>query len=554
MTAGSIDTSSDLHLVAADDVDAATPAAGAGEPTQLEYLPGLDGLRAIAVLAVMSGHLPYASSIVPEWLVGSWLGVSTFFTMSGFLITRLLLAERARTGGVSLGGFWTRRAKRLLPALYTCIAFLLLLSVLDIAPPDRSLGDQVLALVLYFKNGLLLYFDGPNGPTFFQMWSLSIEEQFYLVFPLLFLGASMWLRRRAWIVFAGLLVLTQWLMIDVSRRGTFDGYVTAYFSTFTRSAEVLAGVLLAYAVTSGWWRRLVPTPGFRLARQVLGVVGLVLLIHLFRIADVSWDLTHKWTMWTSIATVAVIVGCTTVGGAATVLSCRPLRWIGKVSYGAYLYHLGVYFVLTPERTGIASHFGLSVVRYARDLRRRRSVVPVHRVTPPASLDAHGVAARRRLRLGGSAADRPRLHAPAERDVRTPGSHPGVRSPPTTPPPASTPPGSPWWATGAASGRWPASASSPGPPRAGTSSTSRLLSGCPIAGSGTLVVDGRLRDTPLTCTLWHASAGVGRPAPNVVVVQLGAADLVDRRVGEGELAHLGEAKADARLTLEPAPDG
>ena len=123
-------------------------------------------------------------------------------------------------------------------------------------------------------------------------------------------------------------------------------------------------MLLAYLVTSGWWRRLAPTPSFRLARQALGVAGLILLIHLFRIADVSWDLTHQWTMWTSIATVAVIVGCTTVGGASTVLSWRPLRWIGKVSYGAYLYHLGVYFVLTPERTGIASHFGLSVVRYA----------------------------------------------------------------------------------------------------------------------------------------------------------------------------------------------
>jgi len=111
VTAGSIDTSSDLHLAAADDVDAHATAVETGEPTHLEYLPGLDGLRAVAVLAVMSGHLPYASSIVPEWLVGSWLGVSTFFTMSGFLITRLLLAERARTGGVSLGGFWTRRAK-----------------------------------------------------------------------------------------------------------------------------------------------------------------------------------------------------------------------------------------------------------------------------------------------------------------------------------------------------------------------------------------------------------------------------------------------------------
>jgi len=408
------------------------------------------------------------------------------------------------------------------------------------------LGDQVAALVLYFKNGLLLYFDGPNGPTFFQMWSLSIEEQFYLVFPLLFLGASAWLRRRAWIVFAALLVVCQLLMVTVSRRGTFDGYVTAYFSTPTRSAEVLAGVLLAYLVTSGWWRRLAPTPGFRLARQAIGVAGLVLLIHLFRIADVSWDLTHRWTMWTSVATVAVIVGCTTVGGASTALAWRPMRWIGKVSYGAYLYHLGVYFVLTSERTGIESHLGLSVLRYAATfvlagLSFRFIESPLrHRATPTGwrlalaygsvgallivlaytlplneTSSASKIVSRGPFAANNAAAG---LDATGVAVVGDRGSQRSV------------------------AGLADLTRSAKG----GYFIRQQALRGCPLTGSGTLVVDGRLRDTPLECTLWHGSGGVGRPAPNVAVLQLGAADLVDRRVGEGELAHLGEAKADLRL--------
>ena len=388
MTAGSIDTTSGSGpLAVVDAVDEAPRTTEDHEPTHLEYLPGLDGLRALAVLAVMSGHLPYLSTIRPKWLDGSWLGVSTFFTMSGFLITRLLLAERARTGTVSLGGFWSRRARRLLPALYTCIAFLLLLSVLHIAPPDEQMGHQVLALVLYFKNGLLLYLHGPNGPTFFQMWSLSIEEQFYLLFPLLFLGASMWLRRRAWILFAGIALLAQIWMISNNRRATFGGYVTAYFGTPARSAEVLVGVLLAYLMTSAWWRRAVTVRSSKLVRQAIGVAGLIGLIYVFRAAVVTWDETYRWTMLTSLATVAIIIACTTTGGATSLLSWRPLRWIGKVSYGAYVYHLGVFFLLTSSRTGITSDFGLSVVRYVATfvlagLSYRYIEAPLrHRTTP-----------------------------------------------------------------------------------------------------------------------------------------------------------------------------
>ena len=329
-------------------------------PQHARYLGGLDGLRAFALMAILIGHLAYQSTIRTFWIRGDWLGVSTFFVLSGFLITRGLLHERDNTGHTGLARFWMRRAKRLLPALYAALLFLMIISVLNLTPPDTHLPVQFITTLFYVRNWYYLSFHGINGPVMFQYWSLSIEEQFYLVAPLVFLASIKWLgRKKAVLVFIALGLASYTRAYFVSRSGNWDG---VYFGTPTRVCEILAGVVLAFLVATDTFHKVEVRRWFRPVAQLTGAVGLVAIVVLWHITGVGWTTFHRSVPVNVAATVLVIVACLTTGPLSSFLAISPLRWLGRVSYGAYLYHLGIYFVITGDRFHIHNDTVLSFVR------------------------------------------------------------------------------------------------------------------------------------------------------------------------------------------------
>ncbi len=285
-------SSSTLEAASDPRADPEDPKTGyPATPQHARYLGGLDGLRAFALVAILIGHLAYQSSIRTFWIRGDWLGVSTFFVLSGFLITRGLLHERDNTGDTGLARFWMRRAKRLLPALYAALLFLMIISVLDLTPPDTHLPVQFITTLFYVRNWYYLSFNGINGPVMFQYWSLSIEEQFYLVAPVVFLFSIKWLgRKKAVLVFIALGLASYTRAYFVSRSGNWDG---VYFGTPTRVCEILAGVVLAFLVATDTFHKVEVRRWFRPLAQLTGAVGLVSIIVLWHITGVGWTTFHR---------------------------------------------------------------------------------------------------------------------------------------------------------------------------------------------------------------------------------------------------------------------
>lgn len=221
---------------------------------RLPYLPGLDGLRALAVLAVLLYHADL------PWIPGGFLGVEVFFVISGYLITSLLLAEWRQRGRIDLAGFWLRRARRLLPALYLLLAVTLAFAVVFLPEEVARLRGDAIAAFGYVTNWYLVlgqesYFETVGRPSLLQhLWSLAIEEQFYVLWPLLFaagisFGIKRWRRRRlllAALVGAASSVLLMALLyrpdLDPSR---------LYYGTDTRAAGLLIGAALAFVRAPG---------------------------------------------------------------------------------------------------------------------------------------------------------------------------------------------------------------------------------------------------------------------------------------------------------------
>ncbi len=352
------------------------PAAAAGVETgpadpSLGYVAALDGIRGLALLAVLGFHAGFPSAR------GGYLGVSSFFTLSGFLIATLALAERHRIGGLSLTRFWERRARRLLPALLVTVAAIVVFQAVFSTGAGPGFRGDLLATLGYAANwrfaattgDYALLFSDPSPVA--HMWSLAIEEQFYLLFPLAFvaIGAAFGARgRRAGAaVFAVLTIASfgaAWLLAGGGRPSS--GFV--YFATFTRAGEILVGVLLAYAVAATR-RRLPVDPGRpRTAVRLAGaaaLAGLALLWHTTPLG--SPDLFHGVTALNATLTAVVIVGVLAGGPVAGLLALAPLRRLGQISYGAYLLHWPIFLVLDPARTHLADPHRLFVVRLAATL-------------------------------------------------------------------------------------------------------------------------------------------------------------------------------------------
>lgn len=362
---------------------AAPPAAPPPVRPPTRHHPGLDGVRGAAVAAVLLFHGGFG------WAEGGYLGVSTFFTLSGFLITGLLLGEWARTGRVVLHRFWERRFRRLMPAMLAALVGVAVFAAL-VADADQlhRIRADALATLGYVANWRFVLsgqdytelFDAPS--PLLHAWSLAIEEQFYVVFPLLVVGVLRLVRgRRAALaaVLTGLAVAS--VAVSIVLR---DDISRVYYGTDTRAAELLVGALLAVWVAG---RGADLADRRRPLVAALGVVGGVASI-------VAWLTVEQTAGWLyrggfalyGLGTVAVVAASVAPGPVRSALSWAPLRLLGRVSYGVYLYHWPVFLWLTPERTDLgtaplfalrlAVTFALAAVSYvALEQPVRRGALP-----------------------------------------------------------------------------------------------------------------------------------------------------------------------------------
>ncbi|MCJ7436980.1 MAG: acyltransferase family protein [Acidimicrobiia bacterium] len=315
-------------------------------------MPALDGIRGLLVMAIFFFHVGY------PWASGGFLAVSVFFTLSGFLITRVLLDRCLANGTVDLGQFYSGRLRRLLPAGLLCIAFILVLSATALGSvPDTVRGDA-LATLGYFANWHFLFtghsyaqlFEAPS--PFLHFWSLAIEEQFYFVFPLLVLFVGHATRRRQRV--RSNLRVTLLVGVGISLAATFvaataGNYDFVYYSTISRAGELLIGGVVATSISVG---RLVNAPPRRWA-TALGVGALACIAALFsNTSPTSTWINYGGLTAFSLASVALIISVLPRGPLASLLAFEPLRQLGRVSYGAYLFHWPIILWLTPERTGL----------------------------------------------------------------------------------------------------------------------------------------------------------------------------------------------------------
>jgi peptidoglycan/LPS O-acetylase OafA/YrhL len=306
-------------------------------------VPGLDGLRALAVTTVIVFHL------VPGTLVGGYLGVDIFFVVSGFLITTLLLRERDATGRISLRGFWARRARRLLPALglllLTCCtaAFVVGGDVLV------GLGTQVVGAITFSSNWLFIaqgssYFGETVPELFRNLWSLAVEEQFYVVWPLLVVillaRIPRWARLTSIAAFA--IASAVWMAVTASPLDP----TRVYYGTDSHAFGLAIGAFLAVLLLGrGVAAPSTDTSGMtgRGIRWMLGLGGSVAIAALLTLAVVmpgDADVTYRGGLVLVSLLSAVAIAALLVPGSwfARALDLAPIRWVGRRSYGLYLWH------------------------------------------------------------------------------------------------------------------------------------------------------------------------------------------------------------------------
>jgi peptidoglycan/LPS O-acetylase OafA/YrhL len=322
--------------------DPAAVGAGSSLP---RYWPALDGLRGAAVLAVLLFHGGFS------WAQGGFLGVSLFFTLSGFLITSLLLRERERSGGIALGSFWARRARRLLPASLLALGFALIVTVSTIPVDQRVAAISDLRAALFHVSNWWFIADGASyadlglSPSPVQhYWSLAIEEQFYLVFPLV---AAVALRRSRALLGVVLLAVTVW---SVAMQVRLDDIDRIYFGTDTRAAELAVGGLLA--VLHRPIQHLLGGPRSVLRRltDVAGLATLVVVVGLWMsVSQQNPGLYVGGLLAVALVSAGLLLAAVEGRWTAAVLSWRPLVGLGKISYGVYLFHFPIFLALSGER-------------------------------------------------------------------------------------------------------------------------------------------------------------------------------------------------------------
>ncbi|MGH3127386.1 MAG: acyltransferase family protein [Gaiellaceae bacterium] len=295
---------------------------------RLGYQPALDGLRAVAITSVVSVH-------AFGFPASGGLGVDLFFVLSGFLITTLLLDERARSGSVSLVGFYRRRALRLLPALLVFVAVYLVVALL-VATTSREttsghLGGALVG-ILYVSN--LVQAGGSDLPDgLVHLWSLSAEEQFYLLWPALLLGSLIVFRRRLWPLAAMLvagIVAVQALQFSLLFGAAPS--VRLVYGPDARAGSILVGCLLAVVLS----RRVRPVLGWRTSAVALAVFVVILFTSLERATFAG-----PMLIFGCACAALVVIALDPQSVLGRVLSVAPLVGLGKISYSLYLWHMPI---------------------------------------------------------------------------------------------------------------------------------------------------------------------------------------------------------------------
>jgi peptidoglycan/LPS O-acetylase OafA/YrhL len=318
------------------------------QDSRFPYLPGIDALRALAVIAVFFYHAHVG------WMPGGFLGVDVFFVISGYLITSLLLREFRRGGAVHLGRFWLRRAQRLLPAVGVLIAVTMVVAAF--VEPDRidALRGDALASLFYFANwhfvfGDVSYFEQFQRPSLFtHLWSLSVEEQFYLFWPLVFAaGIKLFGRGRLLIgVLAGALgsVVLAWILFDPGADAS-----RVYYGTDTHAVGLLLGVALALVWSPIELRRRRTGPLVGPILDVVGVLALAYIVLSFvHVHDYDLALWHGGYLWLALITALLIaILAHPAARLGSLLGQAPVLWLGLRSYSFYLWHWPVLALTRP---------------------------------------------------------------------------------------------------------------------------------------------------------------------------------------------------------------
>jgi peptidoglycan/LPS O-acetylase OafA/YrhL len=342
----------------------------AGALSRVPYLPGLDGLRAIAVVGVMIYHAHH------DWLPGGYLGVEVFFVISGYLITLLLIGEHERTGHVDLRQFWTRRFRRLLPALYVMMTLVAVYIAAFYAVAREQTRGDFMGGIFYVSNWYQIFVGQGYGASeafvpLRHLWSLAVEEQFYLLWPLVMMVILRRSRGRLPEVGAKLIgasvfiaIVVAWLYVPGSvatscggefTRGTWTVFGRCiavndmlYLGSFSRAGGLMLGAGFAML-----WRPVAIMRGPLRAKgrrlDVLAALGLAaLVLFMFTMYLQDGGVYNPWLyrggfFFTGVATLMLIAAATHQGAATgNLLGNKVMLWIGTRSYGLYLYHWPVY--------------------------------------------------------------------------------------------------------------------------------------------------------------------------------------------------------------------
>ncbi|NUS40200.1 MAG: acyltransferase [Terrabacter sp.] len=357
MTASAISRAAGTSQTA-DTARGATPSSGRARPARIE---GLDGLRALAIAGVLVYHLN------ASWLPGGFLGVDVFFVVSGFLITTLLVREHHRTGRIALGQFWVRRARRLLPALLLCVLTSVLIARLVSQDLLVDVARQMVGALTFSTNWLEVtagtsYFDQTAPQLFMNFWSLAVEEQFYLAWPLLTLGllaVSSRIRVGAALTIGATSTVLMALLFTPGTDAT-----RVYYGTDTHVMGLMGGAALAFAWASpqlATW--VAPSRWGRPGRYAVPLAGMVLLAQM-ALLDEQSSLTFRGGIaLATLATAVLVMGVIERRPDGATALQRVVRhpvavWVGARSYSIYLWHWPVILLVAldnPSAPGTLSH-------------------------------------------------------------------------------------------------------------------------------------------------------------------------------------------------------